>query len=196
MNYIYDIILNFQDDYYDFYEWQVTDKIMNIKKIPIYKITNKDYLNLKYQNIIIERNSLPQNNRIFLVTSGIEVMGIQIDSNGKIIKRSSLIFEESDDILEDKEEISQINIKYSINQKLNITYISRIQKERISYIDNYLKNIDKIKDEYFLKYLYYDIYNTEENNIDKIYNNLVELSQNNITKIYNSLKRVTIELKK
>ena len=31
MDYIYDIVLNFQKDYHDFYEWKSTDKIINVK---------------------------------------------------------------------------------------------------------------------------------------------------------------------
>ena len=30
MDYIYDIVLNFNDDYYEFYEWKQEDKIINI----------------------------------------------------------------------------------------------------------------------------------------------------------------------
>jgi len=48
MEFIYDILLNFQEEYCDFYEWQINDKVLNIKKIPLYKIGNKDYLILKY----------------------------------------------------------------------------------------------------------------------------------------------------
>ena len=31
MNYIYDIVLNFHESYYEFYEWKSTDKIINFK---------------------------------------------------------------------------------------------------------------------------------------------------------------------
>ena len=43
MNYAYDIILNFQKDYYDFFEWNKNDEILHIRKIPIFKISNTDY---------------------------------------------------------------------------------------------------------------------------------------------------------
>ena len=99
MDYIYDIVLNFQNEYYDFYEWQPTDKIINIKRLPIYKISHKDYLNIKKNNITIVINTLPKPNKIFLVTSGIEVMGVLIDNHGKISKKSSLLFDEADEIL-------------------------------------------------------------------------------------------------
>ena len=31
MEYIYDIVLNFNDCYYEFYEWNNKDKIINVK---------------------------------------------------------------------------------------------------------------------------------------------------------------------
>ena len=34
MEYVYDIVLNFDNYYYDFYEWKTTDKIINIKNDP------------------------------------------------------------------------------------------------------------------------------------------------------------------
>ncbi len=196
MDYIYDIVLNFKEKYYDFYEWHKTDKLINIKKVPIYKISTKDYLKIKNNIVRIDRNSLPKNNKMFLITSGIEVMGILIDNKGKVIKKSSLIFEEADDILSDKDEIKYIGIKYQIISLNKALYISRINEEKNKYIDKYLKNINPQKEEYFLKYLYYDIYNKEEKNIDIIYKTLIKLSKENLNKLYIHLKKVNDELKK
>lgn len=196
MDYIYDIVLNFHEQYYDFYEWKPSDKIINIKRIPIYKISTKDYINIKNNEVTLERNTIPKTNKIFLITSGIEVMGIFIDNSGKVLKKSSLLFEESDDILEDKDEIKEINIKYIINKRYLNNYQSRITKEKKEYINNYLNNIDKYKDEYLLKYLYYDIYNLEEEDTNIIYNKLIDLSKNNFNKLYESIKKVNLELKK
>ena len=194
MEYIYDIVLNFQDNYYDFYEWQKKDKIINIKKIPIYKINNKDYLNIKNNKVTIYKESLPKTNNMFLLTSGIEIIAILINNKGKILKKSSLIFEESDDILEDKDKIKVINIKYKIDKKNPTNINSRIEQEKIKFINKFFKNIDKRKDEYLLKYLYYEIYNKEED-IDIIYNKLLDLSKNDINKIYNSIQTLNKELK-
>ena len=193
MNYVYDIVLNFQDKYYDFYEWLKKDKIINIKKIPIFKINNNDYLNIKNDNVIIENNIIK--NKICLLTSGLEVMAIMKDNNGKIIKKSSLIFEESDDILKDKDKIKQLDIKYKIIKKNKTIIQSRIKEMKLKYITNYLKNKDKKKDEYLLKYLYYEIYGHEEENIDTIYNDLIKLSHKDINKIYENIKKINAELK-
>ena len=123
-------------------------------------------------------------------------MGILIDDNGKVLKKSSLIFEESDDILEDKDEIESINIIYTIDKVNEIELYGRVKSEQKKYIDNYLNNLDKIKDEYLFKYIYYDIFNDEEKNINTIYKKLLELSKNDISKIYTSIKRVDLELKR
>ena len=194
MDYVYDIVLNFHDTYYEFYEWKSTDKIINIKKIPIYKVSTKDYLNIKNNDIIIDSKTLSKTNKMFLITSGFEILGLYLDSNGKVLKKSSLIFEESDDILEDKDLFKNINIKYQIIKTNKITYQSRITKEKSKYIKKYLKSLDKTKDEYILKYIYYDIYNLIEEDSNIIYSKFQELSKKDLNKIYQSIKRVKQEL--
>ena len=194
MDYVYDIVLNFQNEYYDFYEWKPNDKVINVKRSPIYKVSNNDYLNIKKNDITIDKKSLPKDSKIFLITSGLEVMGILIDTNGKVVKKSSLIFEEADDVLINKGEIKTINISYKINKKNKNIYLSRITKEKNKYIINYLNDLLSKKDKYYLKYLYYEIYNVDEDNIDKIYNDLIALSKKDITRVYNSIKKINLEL--
>lgn len=196
MDYIYDIVLNFHENYYEFYEWKSTDKIINIKRIPIYKISTKDYLNIKNNYTTIDKQSLPKQNKMFLITNGIEVMGLLLDNLGKVIKKSSLIFEESDEIIEDKDLLKLINIKYKIDKIIKNPNISRLSKEKSNYIEFYLNSIDKEKDEYILKYIYYDIYNEEESDLNKLYNKLLDLSKEDKNKMYECLKRINLELKR
>ena len=127
---------------------------------------------------------------MFLLTNTKEVMGILLD---KKIKKSSLIFEESDDILKDASSIKQIKILYTIKKINKQKNISRVEEEKRIYINNYFKKIDKLKDEYVLKYLYYELFNKEEANIDIVYK---ELLNTEINKLYNGIKKTNIELKK
>ena len=196
MDYIYDIVLNFQSDYYDFFEWKSTDKVINIKKILVYIVNNEDYLNLKYNEVVLDKKLLPKQIKMFLVTNGVEVMGLLLDNDGKIIKRSSLLFDEADEVLDEKETFKALPLKYKKNiQKKHLSY-SRLVTEKTKYVEKYFSKIDKIKDEYLLKYIYYDIYNKEEYNVNKIYKELTEMINSNINKIYDSIKKVGIELKK
>ena len=40
MNYAYDLTLNFNKKYIDFYEWNKEDNLEYYVKVPIFKITN------------------------------------------------------------------------------------------------------------------------------------------------------------
>ena len=56
MNYVYDVLLNFQKEYYEFFEWNIEDEITHIRKIPIFKISDSDYNTLKKAKIKISNN--------------------------------------------------------------------------------------------------------------------------------------------
>lgn len=190
MEFIYDILLNFQEEYCDFFEWQISDKIINLKKVPLYKISNKDYLNFKYHNVVLQENIFPKKYNIILVTNGLEVQGILLKNN-KIIKRSSLLLEEADDILEYLPNLKVTPIKYVKNISRPINYQGRLFQEKKSFVEQFFSKISLKKDEYLLKYLYFDIYNTEELDLDKIYQTLSELKKTNINKLYTSIKTIT-----
>ena len=51
MNYIYDIVLNFNKEYYSFYEWNRKDNIINVKKIPLFLVDNECFNIMKCFNI-------------------------------------------------------------------------------------------------------------------------------------------------
>jgi len=188
MEYIYDILLNFQEEYCDFFEWQIDDKILNMKKVPLYKVTSKDYLILKYNEVVLQDNVFSKKYKIILVTNGIEVMGILINNTNKVIKRSSLLLEESDDILGYLPQLKTTVVKYIENNKRSINHEGRLVKEKKRYIEKFLNKINLKNDEYLLKYLYYDIYNEEETDLNKIYNKLCDLKKTNINKLYNSIQ--------
>ncbi len=184
MEYIYDILLNFQDEYYDFFEWIDNDKVINVKKIPLYKLSNKDYLCLKFHDVILKDNPFIKKTKMVIVTNGIEVMGILLDNNNKVIKRSSLLIDEADDILDGVSRLKNTILEFDKNVYKTHKYEGRLYKERTKYIDNFFKNMNKDEEEYLLKYLYLDIYKEEENDLDKI---LSKLKKCDINKLYNCL---------
>ena len=196
MDYIYDIVLNFQNNYYDFFEWKQSDKVINVKKILVYKTTDEEYLNLKYNEVILDNRELPKQAKMFLITNGSEVMAILLDDYGKVIKKSSLLFDEADEVLDDKDLIKELQLIYKKNIPKNHISQSRIITEKTKFLEKYFSKIDINNDEYLLKYIYYDIYNKDENNINLIYEELKLLIKTDIDKIYNSIKKVNVELKK
>jgi len=192
VEFIYDILLNFQRDYCDFFEWQQTDKVLNIKRIPLYKISDKDYLILKYNDVSIQENIFSKKHKIFLVTNGLEVMGVELNKNNKVTRRSSLLLEEASDILEYLPQIKTIAVKYNKNIPRKVNYEGRKFREKSKYIEEFLVDSKEKQDIYALKYLYFEIYDKEEDCLDKIYQALIDLKKNNQDLLYKSIKSIKI----
>ena len=102
MNYIFDIVLNFHKNYYNFFEWNRTDKIKNIYKISVYRVGDDDLIDLKYNQIKVRDsfiNKIKEDNPkykkiICLVSNTKMTIGFLFYNFGNLIKRSSLLFEE------------------------------------------------------------------------------------------------------
>lgn len=201
MNYTYDILANFNKEYFDFYDWNEDDEITHIKKTPIIKTREEFLYNVKYNDIIVEKELLEKINKktelfnkknqnyICVITDEKTALIAKFNQTGKIIERSSLIIEEENEILEIAEKIEEINYSYNLNKKQSYEqFKTRKEKEICKYI---LTEIEKINEDK-LKYIYYDYFNKEEQDIKKIIKKLKSEINNNydekFTKIYNFLK--------
>ena len=199
MTYVYDIILNFHKKYYNFFEWNSKDIIYHMKKIPLVRVSDKDLNILKYNEITMDKELLlnfknksimyttnKNNNILLLISNKKESLGLMFNEEGILLKRSGLLFEESEEIEELSKELEITKIKYIKNKETNKQNTSRKKEKRITYIKKYLNNI---KDENIFKYLYYDIYNNEIDNNKEIKNILLQENNNNlIDKLYNTIK--------
>lgn len=199
MNYIYDIVLNFQKNYYDFFEWSRTDNIKNIYKISIYNVSNKDLINLKYNKVKVSKNLInkikqdnPKHKKIIcLVSNGKNGIGLLFDLDGNLIKRSSLLFEEEEEVNNIAKTLPITNIEYLKNIKVNQINILRIEREKKELLKEYIKKQNDIS---ILKYLYYEYFNIECNDILKIKRKLLielekewNIKKNNLYKIISLL---------
>ena len=43
MSYVYDVVLNYQNNFYEFYEWEKDDVIYHIKRIALVLVNSKNY---------------------------------------------------------------------------------------------------------------------------------------------------------
>lgn len=206
MNYIYDILLNFKEEFIDFYDWNKSDNIIHVRKIPIIKITTKDLYNIKNNIIKFEFDFLEKiKNKTELFTSKvikkIEYMFLLSDGNAvlailkkdKKIKKSSLLIDEEIDTLEELKYLEYENIEYKItNKNIKNELKTRKQIEDEKFI---IKEINKIKnEEEKIKYIYYDCFNKKEDNIEKILLEIKEHINDKKTKekLYNFFKLIEI----
>mgnify|MGYP005788081827 FL=1 len=191
MNYIYDIILNFNEEFYDFYEWNNNDNVINVRKIPVLKVDENTYVSLRNNKIQVSMetiDSLKKNfslynekiegNIICLITNGMSAFGVMFNNNGYLIKRSGMLFDEEEEVIDESENIKEVKIDFIKNEKQKSNNISRIVKEKQKFIKDYISSLD---DELTLKYIYYDYFEKEENK-----NNIKEILLSEINSKWNS----------
>ena len=201
MNYIYDVVLNFNKDYYNFFEWYKSDNIINIKKIPFFLVDNNTYTSMKYNIIIVDQDfvrSIKDKNSTYtklkvgpscLITNGKEAMGLLFNDKGNLIKRSSLLLDEEEEVLDEVNDNNKYNIGIIKNQKRRIFNINRLEKEKKDFLIRYISKENSLIN---LKYLYYDYFEKEEQDIDIIKKTLIKEIKYNWNKkfqeFYNTVK--------
>ena len=210
MNYIYDVILNFQKEYYDFYEWNKNDNIYHMRKIPIIKINNKQFFEIKNntirfdeetlkffntKNILAERfkkNSISKIRNTIILGNEYEALAIKLNKNGLINFKSALLPDEQDDVIEILKFQKEFKLNYQIihNQKTN-NFKTRFELENEKFIMNELNKIYNEKNIQKLNYLCLECFNKPEKNINEAYKKLkkeIKKANSNFQKIYEIFK--------
>lgn len=205
MNYVYDVVLNFQEELIEFYEWDSKDTIDHIKKIPIFRINSTSLNDLINKNIIISNDfiqKIKNKTKCFRKTNDLKysalftdlnkVIGIEFSETGKILCRSSLLLDEEESIIMDCRFDIVEKICYKITSTIEKTFLTRKEKYKRNYILKELEevynsnNIDK------LNYLYKEIYNDNTLSFESKYLKLKE----SVAKNYNYKLNILYEILK
>ena len=141
MNYIYDILLNFNNIPYDIFEWNKDDKILHIRKIPLIKLSTFDLSNLVNKKVKIDNEFLIKiykrteqyNKKVldysFLATDGKMVIAFKIEQNK--IKYSQLFLDEEMEVLDFSSNLNVSSIKYQIITDKKIDYLQTRNQQYI-----------------------------------------------------------------
>jgi hypothetical protein len=189
MNYIYDILLNFDDkEIYEFYEWDGDDPIDYVKRIPIIKVCDKAFNHIRNYDVIIDKEFLNKiykcseiyNNKVLkiinyacLFTNTKDVIAIEFHNDGRSLMKSCLLIDEANEVTEIAESLREVDIKYKIlNYNNNHKYLTRNEKRINFFLNKELNNIYRDKNIDKLKYYYYECFGKVNNNINDIYEEL------------------------
>ena len=207
MNYIYDIVINLNQQYYDFFEWNQNDVVYHIRKIPIFKIESQDFLNLVSKNFSINHkfiDMIKNKTDVFanlndnlkyccLFTDGNDVVAVSFDSEGHSTLKSDLLIDEALDISEISLHIKNTNIDYRVIDDLKKPMF--LTRDTVKMRHKILKKIENINNENdsILKYLYYECFNEEESNRNKILDRIRNNIQNEevLAKLNNFFKLIS-----
>ena len=207
MIYVYDILLNYTDDMriLEFFEWNDTDTVEQIKRIPFYKTTTKFIDDVIKNQLELSKTILKEiknKTEIFsnttkvlkyamFVSDGSKVVALELDHNAKVVFRSYLLLDEEEEILDISKKLDIINIDYKV-LKDNIIdeyltrkelFIKKFLLKEITY-SYQEKNYPKIS------YLYQECYQDKEENLDKEYHRLIKDININATINYLELFKI------
>lgn len=208
MNYIYDVIANFNDIPYDFFEWNKIDDITHLKKVIIIKTDSQvlnDLINkkvkvsedlLKYIKNKTEFYSKSDSNLIAIFTNGYINICIKFTKDGINKYKSFLQIEEDDEVLELSNRLNEIDFNYQIFGEANICqFKTRKETEVYNYIVDKIDDLYNKNDVMKLKYIYYDCFDKFEDNKNKIYEEIKQSINDNfevLNKIYDFFKLISL----
>ena len=166
MNYIYDITLNFnKNNLYEFYEWKEEDDAEFILKIPMFKVSTEDIVNIKYGDIIVNKNFLNQieDKTEVYATSSVNIIryacifsseevsiAVEFDASGLSYMKSNLSIDEEDEVIECAKLIKYTILDYKLKSKKSINVVSstRYEREMSKYLVKSLEKMKKNNEEY------------------------------------------------
>ena len=190
MTYIYDVTLNFNETLYDFFEWNSSDTLTHVRKIPIFKVSNDVFIDIlsnivKISDTILNRikdktDVYGKKNKSFtacLIRNEDNIIALKFNDEGLSKYISNIVVEEELDILEIKVNTTKVFEYEIINPRKNLL-TTRYDSINKTYIEKQLNSLNVKKDKEKIKYLYFEYfgkYITDEalalNKLKKEFNN-------------------------
>ena len=184
MKYIYDILLNFNEELYEFYEWDEEDYYDYVKKIAIFKVSKEDFNEIKNNKIMINMDlvkMLHKSCEVYtnkcvkcieyacLFCSNSSVIAVEFNYKGISILKSDLLIDESMDIIEFCKKMKPIAINYKIITSTSRVLLTRYESKMLFFMKREINNMYKNNNIEKLKYMYYECFNKNNDNILNIY---------------------------
>ena len=186
MIYIYDILLNFNKNIYEYYEWNREDEIFHIKRIRLFKIDSNSLDDLFKYNIKVDANLLKsifkktdlyrKNSLEYcaMFTDGYRVIAIVFNKNGNSILKSRLVLDEEEEILDISKKMDYYDFNYERMENSSRELLTRKDEFIKQKLLEYFKKLYKNKNISVLKYLYLDYFNDYIDDVDIVYNSLID----------------------
>lgn len=172
MIYIYDILANFNETLYDFYDWKTEDTILHLRKVPLFKIDTSAFIDISFNETIVDKNFLEKiynKTQVFtarnvetinycaVFTNDINAVIIMFKQGGKVIKKSKMLVNEEMEVLSISAKIEKTNLEYKVEKKNKFSNMTRSEKIEVN---NLIEIINELKDnEEIINYIYFEWFN-------------------------------------
>lgn len=203
MNYYYDLVLNFNETAFMFYEWNENDVIEFIKKIPLFSVNNKVLKDLIYNEIVVDKEFLNliedkcelKNGTlkyVALFASKNGAIALEFNNDGKSISRSFLQVDDEIGVTEMLYTIPLFKFDYTLGQKIKINKNLRIEEDIKKFIELEIDSLYKKGNFDKLKYLYNEWFLKDSDDLNIIYKDMKEKLKGDLTdkemNIYNLIR--------
>lgn len=215
MNYIYDVLLNFNENLYHFYDWNSNDEILHVRKIPFFKVDSKFLVDIKDNKIqindktlkligqktdLFNKEKLSQVRYCCIVSDALEVIGLQFNEEGFCINLSKMLIDEEQEVIDVCNRIEEVKIDYKIIEKKKYDFFrTRKELEISDYINGELVKLEKSLDLDKIRYLSYECLNKNFKEKDKILREIRKELKNNweevASKLYDFFKLISVKNK-
>ncbi len=176
MNYVYDILSNFNQELYDFYDWDKNDNFTHLRKVPSFRVSKEVLVDLMFKKVKIKGNLLKlikDKTQVFtkegvdvieycfIVSDSVNALGVILDEDGVVYKRSKFLVSEELEINKCLRTSKIYNVEYNLlSSKTHYSNMTRNEEKVTNLILNELELIMDSTDK--IDYLYYEWFNTNK----------------------------------
>ena len=206
MNYVYDILSNFNQELYDFYDWDKNDNFTHLRKVPSFRVSKEVLVDLMFKKVKIKGNLLKlikDKTQVFtkegvdvieycfIVSDSVNALGVILDEDGVVYKRSKFLVSEELEINKCLKTSKIYNVEYNLlSSKTHYSNMTRNEEKVTNLILNELELIMDSTDK--IDYLYYEWFNKDEKNIEFMKKNITKKLNGPISdsekKVYDLIK--------
>lgn len=176
MNYVYDILSNFNQELYDFYDWDKNDNFTHLRKVPSFRVSKEVLVDLMFKKVKIKGNLLKlikDKTQVFtkegvdvieycfIVSDSVNALGVILDEDGVVYKRSKFLVSEELEINKCLKASKIYNVEYNLlSSKTHYSNMTRNEEKVTNLILSELELIMDSTDK--IDYLYYEWFNTNK----------------------------------
>ena len=192
MDFYYDVLLNFQEKYCMFYEWDKDDTIDFVKKIPLFHVDAKTFINLLSKKVIVAKEFLEsiknktklKDNNVLKYTAifsdGKNALALEFDEEGNSLNKSSLILDDELNINEFLFNIAVTKIDYKVIKKEIVSKETRQEEKIKKVLKLEIKGMYEKKEFSKLKYIYLEWFDKLIDDVDTMYKDMLNRLKDNL----------------
>ena len=203
MNFYYDIVVNFQENNYMFYEWAESDVLEYIKRVPVFQVTTKVLRDLINNNIEVNKGFLDSIcNKTKLKKGFLEYVSLFVSKNGaivlefasdgKVIARSGLQVNDECNVMEVIYTLPIFRLEYKVLNRLELNKDLRLESTIKDFINLEINTLYKNKEWEKIVFLYNEWFLKSNLNVGEMVQEMQNRLKGEITdrefRIYNLIK--------